>query len=168
MEHAHQVLVLTPSQDNRVVPVEIKASTEYGMLSLSLSSEVARIGGAFSGTMVADISKSLEASGVWVELLRVEKAGDKENMETYTVELQEQSSLTTGTTYRWPFSIPIPDELAPTINNLYTAVTWTVRGILAKKGFMAEAAGLISELGVGGTRNTAFLEVAKEVTVVTG
>ena len=120
------------------LPDEPQATREHRRvrLDLMLSTGVVPNGGMLEGNLSVTPQRSFQARELRVELMRWERSGSKQArvVESSHV-LQRPAVLTAGEETTWPFQLPVPDRLMPSVLGQHTFVGWQVKAVIAR-GFL--------------------------------
>ncbi len=117
------------------LPDEPQATREHRRVSLDLMLSSGRVanGGALDGSLSVRPQRSFSARELRVELMRWERSGSKQArvVESFQV-LQRPTVLTAGEETNWPFQLPVPDRLMPSVLGQHTFVGWQVRAVIVR------------------------------------
>ena len=111
-----------------------EASFNQCTLSLYLPSLQVKNGATLNGILRAQMRQSLNPREVRVELVCWERSGTKQK-ETTDVRLVLDAGvpLETDGAPEWPFSLPVPERLLPSLSTGSSFVGWHVRGVLDRR-----------------------------------
>ena len=74
------------------------------------------------------------AKDIRMELLSTEISGDREDESILEqISLESNVQLTADHPYIWPFSLPVPKRILPTVSNGRTNVSWRLRAVVETK-----------------------------------
>ncbi len=114
-------------------PVVIDDSFDECRLRIELPSSDYRPGDTVEGRLRLDALEECSFPEVRVELIREEKAGDKESGDIVdTTTLESDLNVRAALSREWRFSLAIPDELMPTTSHSKSVLRWKLRGTLAR------------------------------------
>ena len=108
---------------------------EHRAVTLTLALDAGRTpnGGIVSGALTALPRASFRARAVRVELVRWERSGSKQTGVTESRRiLQRPAVFIAGQTAQWPFQLPVPAPLMPSVLAPHTFVGWQVRAVIAR------------------------------------
>ena len=103
-------------------------------LAMSLSRSHARSGDRIDGILQVEMKQDVNASGVRVELVRVEKLGNESQDHTVDiVNLERDETLRSGETREWAFQLDVGQVTVPSLETEKSSVRWLVKGILDRR-----------------------------------
>ena len=100
-------------------------------LDLSLRSGLVPNGGVIEGDLCIEARKAIKARELRVELVRWERSGNKQaRVVESSLVLQRPALQEALETTDWPFRLPVPDRLMPSVLGQHTFVGWQVRAVV--------------------------------------
>ena len=117
------------------LPEQPGAARNYRRASLRLTLLSGKIanGGWVEGAVSVKAHTSLGARELRVELMRWERSGNKQARVVVSRQaLQRPVALAAGAEHDWPFRLPVPDRLMPSVLARHTFVGWQVKAVIAR------------------------------------
>jgi hypothetical protein len=134
------VVFAPPGQEPSAAPAPwstlntAQASFNQCALSLFLPTLQVKNGADLSGILRAQVRRPLHPREVRVELVRWERSGTKQKETTdIRVVLAADSVLAIDDAPEWPFTLPVPERLLPSLSTGNSFVGWHVRGVLDRR-----------------------------------
>jgi hypothetical protein len=103
-------------------------------LAMVLVNDVVGSGNYLEGELRTCMNSTDHAKDIRMELLSTEISGDREDESILEqISLESNVQLTADHPYIWPFSLPVPKRILPTVSNGRTNVSWRLRAVVETK-----------------------------------
>ncbi len=100
-------------------------------LDLSLRSGLVPNGGVIEGDLSVEARRAIKARELRVELVRWERSGNKQARVVESSQVLQRPALQDALEQtEWPFRLPVPDRLMPSVLGQHTFVGWQVRAVV--------------------------------------
>ena len=131
---SREITVLTPpvvQAGRSAAALTVEADFNGCALAMVLVNDAVGAGGFLEGELRAKMHGPGKARDIRIELHSVEAAGgrDAESLRGQ-VSLEKDVQLTSDDPYVWPFSLPVPDGMLPTVKSGHTSVSWRLKAVL--------------------------------------
>ena len=128
---AFSVARIPPTDEVQPIPTVEEEAHRQCSLALDLSRGQARSGDRIEGSLRADMLEDVDAEGVRVELVRVEKFGNESQDHVVDSAIfGRDEPLRSGESHEWRFSLDVGQVGVPSLETEHVSVKWLVKGIL--------------------------------------
>ena len=108
-----------------------EATFDGCILAMVMVNDVVGAGGYLEGELRARMNTTDQAKDIRMELHSAEIAGDRdEESVRVRVSLESDVQLTVERPYVWAFSLPVPEQTLPTVQNGRTTVSWRLKAVV--------------------------------------
>ncbi len=136
MSHSEAFTVGKTLTENDAPPRPVVAEAEHRQcaLTLEVSQGEAQSGDKLDGRLRAKMLQDVEAAGVRVELVRVEKFGNESQDHVADMAaLEQEGALRSGEMREWRFTLDVGEVGAPSLKTENSSVKWLAKGIMDRR-----------------------------------